>query len=124
MYTRAGGFSACSFFLRTAEMIFCAIIIMYCGMEREKNMLFEIICTLSKVITAVIVIGGAAFGIVKWYLKQEKQDKDIVRIKEEDTLIVFALSACLDGLQQLGANHTVPIAKDKLDKYINKKAHE
>ena len=87
-------------------------------------MLFEIISTLSKVITAVIVIGGAAVGIVKWYLKQEKQDKDIARIKEEDTLIVFALSACLDGLQQLGANHTVPIAKDKLDKYINKKAHE
>lgn len=60
----------------------------------------------------------------KWYLKQEKQDKDIAHIKEEDTLIVFALSACLDGLQQLGANHTVPIAKDKLDKYINQQAHK
>ena len=64
------------------------------------------------------------FAIYKWYLKQEKQDKDIAHIKEEDTLIVFALSACLDGLQQLGANHTVPIAKDKLDKYINQQAHK
>lgn len=84
----------------------------------------EMIYAVSKLITALLVIGGAIIGIVKWYLKQEKQDKDIARIKEEDTLIVFALSACLDGLQQLGANHTVPIAKDKLDKYINKKAHE
>ena len=84
----------------------------------------EMIYAVSKLITALLVIGGAIIGIVKWYLKQEKQDKDITRIKEEDTLIVFALSACLDGLQQLGANHTVPIAKDKLDKYINKKAHE
>ena len=52
------------------------------------------------------------------------QDKDIDKIKEENTLIVFALSACLDGLQQLGANHTVTVAKDKLDKYINKRAHK
>ena len=40
------------------------------------------------------------------------------------TLIVYCSSATLDGLMQLGANHTVPIAKDKLDKYINLKAHE
>ena len=52
-------------------------------------------------------------------------DKDelIAKIKEENTLICFALSACLDGLQQLGANHSVPVAKDKLDKYLNQKAH-
>ena len=60
----------------------------------------------------------------RWYLKQNVQDKDIDKIKEENTLIVFALSACLDGLQQLGANHTVTVAKDKLDKYINKRAHK
>lgn len=70
------------------------------------------------------VIFGVVFAVYRWYLKQEKQDKDIAHIKEEDTLIVFALSACLDGLQQLGANHTVPIAKDKLDKYINQRAHK
>ncbi len=74
-------------------------------------------------ITAVITLFGVVFAIYRWYLKQEAQDRDIARIKEEDTLICFALSACLDGLQQLGANHTVPIAKDKLDKYINQQAH-
>lgn len=76
------------------------------------------------IITALGVIFGVVFAVYRWYLKQEKQDKDIARIKEENTLIVFALSACLDGLQQLGANHTVPIAKDKLDKYINQQAHK
>ena len=84
----------------------------------------DTIITIAAVITALGVIFGVIFAIYKWYLKQEKQDKDIVHIKEEDTLIVFALSACLDGLQQLGANHTVPIAKDKLDKYINQQAHK
>ena len=84
----------------------------------------DTIITIAAVITALGVIFGVIFAIYKWYLKQEKQDKNIAHIKKEDTLIVFALSACLDGLQQLGANHTVPIAKDKLDKYINQQAHK
>lgn len=84
----------------------------------------DTIITIAAVIGALGVIFGIVFAVYRWYLKQEKQDKDIAHIKEEDTLIVFALSACLDGLQQLGANHTVPIAKDKLDKYINQRAHK
>lgn len=84
----------------------------------------DTIITIAAIIGALGVIFGVVFAVYRWYLKQEKQDKDIAHIKEEDTLIVFALSACLDGLQQLGANHTVPIAKDKLDKYINQQAHK
>ena len=84
----------------------------------------DTIITIAAVIGALGVMFGVVFAVYRWYLKQEKQDKDIAHIKEEDTLIVFALSACLDGLQQLGANHTVPIAKDKLDKYINQRAHK
>ena len=84
----------------------------------------DTIITIAAVIGALGVIFGIVFAVYRWYLKQEKQDKDIAHIKEEDTLIVFALSACLDGLQQLGADHTVPIAKDKLDKYINQRAHK
>jgi len=78
----------------------------------------------ASLITALGVILGLIIKIHKWYLKQEKQDDEIKQIKEEDTLICFALSACLDGLMQLGANHTVPVAKDKLDKYLNKQAHK
>ena len=78
---------------------------------------------------------GVLFKAHRWYLKQEHQDSEIKELKnhhnedvrclkEENTLICFALSACLDGLQQLGANHTVPTAKEKLDKYLNKQAHK
>jgi hypothetical protein len=82
------------------------------------------IITAGSIITALGVIFGFIFKVHKWYLKQEKQDEEIKQIKEENTLICFALSACLDGLMQLGANHTVPVAKDKLDKYLNKQAHK
>lgn len=82
------------------------------------------IITGASLITALGVILGFVFKVHKWYLKQEKQDKEIKQIKEEDTLICYALSACLDGLMQLGANHTVPDAKEKLDKYLNQQAHK
>ena len=82
------------------------------------------IITAAAVITAVTVVGGLIFRIYQWYLGRKKANTDITRIKEENCLICFALSACLDGLTQLGANHTVPIAKDKLDKYLNQQAHK
>ena len=73
---------------------------------------------------AMTGIGGAVYGLVKWILRQNRQDEDIRAIKEEQTLLCYALKACLDGLEQLGANHTVPVAKDKLEKYLNQKAHD
>ena len=79
---------------------------------------------LSEIVLALVGIGGVVFGAVKWVIRQNKQDEDIAAIKEENTLICYALKACLDGLEQLGANHTVPIAKNDLEKYLNKKAHE
>ncbi|MBO5967853.1 MAG: branched-chain amino acid ABC transporter permease [Clostridia bacterium] len=82
------------------------------------------IITIASLLTALGVISAFVFKWYKWYLRQEKQDEEIKRIKEENTLICYALSACLDGLQQLGANHTVPIAKNKLDKYLNQQAHK
>lgn len=88
------------------------------------------IISAAALVAAVIALVGYYNKIHNWVQHQDEQDTrmaaieaDIAESKEERTLIVFALSACLDGLQQLGANHTVPVAKDKLDKFINKKAH-
>ena len=86
--------------------------------------------TPSGIVTAGAVVGALLVFIRyfpqlhHWYLTQEKQDKAIKQIKKEQTLIVYAMSACLDGLQQLGANSSVTAAKDKLDKHINKQAHD
>jgi predicted histidine transporter YuiF (NhaC family) len=82
------------------------------------------IITCASLITALGVILGLVLKVHKWYLKQKQLEKEIKQIKEEDTLICEALSACLDGLQQLGCNHTVPDAKDKLDEYLNQQAHK
>lgn len=82
------------------------------------------IITAAAVLTAIITIGGVVFAIYRWYLKQNKQNAEIQKMKEENTLLCFGISAALDGLIQLGANHNVTTAKEKLDKYLNQKAHD
>ena len=91
----------------------------------------QTIITTAAVIAAAIAIVGYYNKVYSWVKHQEEQDKRMDKIeraaateRKELTLIVYALSACLDGLGQLGANHTVPVGKDKLDKYINKQAHQ
>lgn len=80
--------------------------------------------TAAAVLSAIIAIGGVIFAIYRWYLKQNKQNAEIQKMKEENTLLCFGISAALDGLIQLGANHNVTKAKEKLDKYLNQKAHD
>lgn len=83
---------------------------------------------LAEVVTAVGVLLGAVLTVYKFYdttkRQNKEQNREIKRIKTEQTLICYALSACLDGLEQLGANHTVPKARDMLDKHLNKAAHD
>lgn len=82
------------------------------------------IITAAAVISAILAIAGVVFTVYRWYLKQNKQNDEIKKIKSENTLICYGLSAALDGLIQLGANHSVTMAKEKLDKHLNQQAHE
>ena len=50
--------------------------------------------------------------------------KDVANLKRENRITMRAMMACLDGLQQLGANHTVPKAREDLDEWLNDTAHE
>ncbi len=82
------------------------------------------IITAGSVLAALIAIGGFLISVYKWVEKQNKQDKDIAKMKEEQCLLTYGILACLDGLQQLGCNHSVPETRDKIEKHINKVAHD
>ena len=84
----------------------------------------EIITTIAGVITALGVIFGVLFAVYKWYLKQEKQDKDIKAIKEEQFLLTQGVLACLKGLQEQGCDGPVTSAIKQLETHINKEAHK
>ncbi len=93
------------------------------------------IIKLAEIIGACSVILGVIIGGYKLYdrlldrvddieKRMNAQEKEIERMKKEDTLVIFALRACLDGLKQQGCNGKVTEAFDMLDKHINKAAHD
>lgn len=63
-------------------------------------------------------------ALFKWLERQRRQDDDIKSLKKEMTLVCYCMSCVLDGLLKQGCNHTVPAAKEKLDKYLNQKAYD
>ena len=94
----------------------------------------QTIITAAALLTAAGTIIAYILKGHNWFLEQKKQSERIEALKEkhnsdmaesneERQLICFALAACLDGLQQLGCNHTVTEAKNLMDKHLNKKAH-
>ena len=84
----------------------------------------ELITTLAATITAIGVIFGVIFAIYKWYLKQEKQDKDIKAIKEEQTILTQGVLACLKGLKEQGCDGPVTVAIKQIETHLNKQAHK
>lgn len=84
----------------------------------------ETIITAASLVTAIGVIIGVIYSVFRWLERRRADGTEIAQMKKENALICYALSACLDGLTQLGANHTVPIAKAKLDEYLNQAAHK
>ena len=101
----------------------------------------QITLTWQSIITAGAVVGAIVAMItyftkvVRWVDKQGKQDKDIkeirqhheddmASIKEEQTLLVYGVLACLKGLSEQGCNGPVTEAIHKFEKHLNEKAHK
>lgn len=82
------------------------------------------------VVSALAAIVGALIAIIKLVEKNrkaternKKQDQEIASIKKEQTLITYAVRGCLDGLHQMGCNGRVTDSINRIDKYLNKAAH-
>lgn len=87
------------------------------------------------VLGALVALGTAAYGVIKWFQKQEKQTTDIEALRKKEAedikemqdelcLISYAMLACLDGLKQQGCNGAVTEAHNKLEKRLNQRAHD
>jgi hypothetical protein len=82
------------------------------------------IIEIGKVIGAIMVICGLPISIYKWYSRQNDQDVEIKKMKEEQCLLTYGTLACLKGLKELGCNGAVTEAIDKMEKHLNKAAHD
>ena len=78
----------------------------------------------ASLLTAVVVIFSAVFAVYRWYLNQNKQDKEIKAMKKEQCLLTYGILSCLKGLKEQGCNGPVTEAINKIEKHINQSAHE
>ena len=82
------------------------------------------IVSLAAVIGAAVALINYTNRVFLWLHRMAKQGEEIKEVKEEQRVLCIAVSACLDGLVQLGANHEVPKAKKVLDDYIRSQTHK
>lgn len=93
------------------------------------------------IITAGAVVGALAtiitmlVKLLRWVDRQKKQDSDIKSLQDkhdrdikalqhEQTLAIYGILAALKGLKEQGCNGPVTQAIDKIEKYLNQKAHD
>ena len=106
----------------------------------------QMVITAASMVTAVILLVQRFAKGVRWFDKQEQQSSDIEALKkqhdadvkelkdelteevkknnEELQLLTYGVLACLKGLQEKGCNGPVTEAANKIEKYINQRAHE
>lgn len=93
------------------------------------------IITAAALISALAVIAGACVAVYKFSQKPKELEKcmaelrkdhddDIRKIQEEQCIATYGLLACLKGLKEQGCNGPVTDAINKIEKHLNKQAHE
>ena len=82
------------------------------------------IITAASLLAAIGAIFSVVFAVYRWYLLQNRQDTEIEKLKSEQCLLTYGILACLKGLKEQGCNGPVTEAIDKIEKHINKQAHD
>lgn len=106
----------------------------------------QTVITAGAVVTAAVLLIQRFAKGVRWFDRQEQQTTDIESLKakheadmaalkevlaedmeginKEQQLLTYGVLACLKGLQEKGCNGPVTEAINKIEKYLNAKAHE
>lgn len=85
---------------------------------------WQSVVTAAAIIGAVVAVVSYLRKLFGWFERQERQDEKINSIMEEQTLLTYGTLACLKGLKEQGCNGPVTEAIDKIEKHLNKAAHD
>lgn len=84
----------------------------------------QTIITAGALVGAVSVLSALLVKLVHWLDRQKAQDAEIQDIQAEMTLLTYGVLACLKGLKEQGCNGPVTEAVNKIEKHLNRKAHD
>ena len=90
----------------------------------QISLTWQSIVTAAAIIGAFVAVVSYLRKLFGWFERQEQQDKEIKNIKVEQTLMTYGVLACLKGLKEQGCNGPVTEAIDKIEKHLNKAAHD
>lgn len=95
----------------------------------------QTVITFAALLSAIGGIVALIVKLVHWVDNQKAQDEkitdleakheaDMKEMREETQMLMYGILSCLKGLQEQGCNGPVSEAVNKLEKYLNAKAHE
>lgn len=84
---------------------------------------WQTLLSLAAISGAFVAVINYIRKIFGWFDRQEKQDKEIQDMRDEQALLTEGVLACLKGLQEQGCDGEVTKAISKIETHLNKKAH-
>lgn len=84
----------------------------------------DLLLQAAAVVSGTSVLAACAVRIVRFYLDQKKQDRELENVKTEMRVLCYGVLACLDGLKQMGCDGDVTKAKNELEDHLNTAAHK
>ena len=84
---------------------------------------WQTLLSAAAVVGAFVALVAYLRKLFGWFERQEKQDNEIRKIKDEQTILVKGILACLKGLQELKCDGPVTEAIAEIEDHINRTAH-
>jgi len=89
----------------------------------QITLTWQTLLSLAAIAGAFVAVINYIRKIFGWFDRQEKQDKEIQAIKEEQKIMTKGILACLKGLHEQGANGPVTEAINEIESHLNQRAH-
>ena len=89
----------------------------------QVTLTWQTLLSAAAVVGAFVALVAYLRKLFGWFERQEKQDKEINDIKEEQEILVNGMLACLKGLNKLGCDGEVSGQITAIENHLNRKAH-
>ena len=83
----------------------------------------DVIIKLASLIGALGALGGMVIALYRQYENDKKQSVVIKEMREEQTILCYAMRGTLQGLIEKGCDGPCKESLQMLDKHLNKSAH-